>query len=427
MPGSRSSSLVPRAILTLAVSTVATPAPTTQSVTGTVIPLRKRSAFTTADGVFDHDKAIAANVATINKHRQNLINLRKNKGAEAFRSGVVIKHLASLPADVEARLSHRVGKRQVETDEQVGTISIGTPAQKFIIDFDTGAADLWVASSGCTSSPCEHKSKYTASASSTSSKKSGTFSIEYGYGPSSGPVYTDKVTVAGITAKNQYFSPVTTLDSYFYYVPFDGILGLAFPAASNLHHNPFFVTANKQGSTEENKFAFYIANNASELYLGGVDHRKYSGRIEYNGVNSSAGLWQTTGAKVTVGGVTALSGLDTIIDSGAPFIYGPQADVDKLYAQVPGSKMYDAGFYSFPCADPPKIAFSWGGRSWNISAKILNLGQAAVGSSDCVGALGGLESGLGGDVWLLGAVFMENVYTVFDLGKEAVGFAELAY
>lgn len=43
------------------------------------------------------------------------------------------------------------------------------------------------------------------------------------------------VDVAGITVKNQYFSPVTTLSSTFDEDPIDGILGLAYPSISNLN------------------------------------------------------------------------------------------------------------------------------------------------------------------------------------------------
>ena len=71
-------------------------------------------------------------------------------------------------------------------------VKIGTPGVTLNLDFDTGSSDLWVPSSSCTSSTCKSKRKYTASASSTSSKKSGTFSIEYGDGSTvSGPIYTE--------------------------------------------------------------------------------------------------------------------------------------------------------------------------------------------------------------------------------------------
>lgn len=47
--------------------------------------------------------------------------------------------------------------------------------------------------------------------------------------------YNTLVTVAGLTAKNQHFSPVTTLSSSFSDNPIDGILGMAFPVLSNLN------------------------------------------------------------------------------------------------------------------------------------------------------------------------------------------------
>jgi cathepsin D len=132
--------------------------------------------------------------------------------------GAEIKELKTLPIDVEARMQQRAVKRQSEklTDEDsdeewAGTISVGTPAQKFLIDFDStslpdvcstslsqipvnlaGSSDLWIPSSSCTSSTCTSKSKYKATSSSTSSKKTGTFSIEYGDGSTvSGPVYSE--------------------------------------------------------------------------------------------------------------------------------------------------------------------------------------------------------------------------------------------
>ena len=119
--------------------------------------------------------------------------------------------------------------------EWTGAVTIGSKSQSFVIDFDTGSSDLWVPSSSCTSSTCRSKSRYTASSSSTASKKSGSFSIEYGDGSTvSGPVYTDVVSVAGVKVKTQTFSPVTTLSSSFSGDPIDGILGLAYPAISNL-------------------------------------------------------------------------------------------------------------------------------------------------------------------------------------------------
>ncbi|KAI0743577.1 hypothetical protein C8Q80DRAFT_1272253 [Daedaleopsis nitida] len=43
----------------------------------------------------------------------------------------------------------------------------------------------------------------------------------------------------------------------------------------------------------------------------------------------------------------------------------------------------------------------------------------------CVGAIAGVDMGLGDNVWLLGDYFMKNVYSVFSIDKNAVGFAQL--
>jgi len=284
-------------------------------------------------------------------------------------------------------------------------------------------------SSSCTSSTCSKKARYTSSKSSTSSKETGTFEIQYGDGSSvSGPVFADTVTVAGVKVTKQFFSPVTTLSSSFASDPTDGILGLAFPAISNLKQNPFFVSANEQETVGANQFAFRLASTGSSLFLGGTDPSQFSGDIEFHSVDSSTGFWQATGASVAVASSTAVSDFQTIIDSGTTLAYGPPAAVKKVFAKVKGSKLFDStnGFYSYPCATPPNISFSWDGQDWAISAENLNLGTTEQGSSDCVASLAAQDLGLGTDVWLLGDAFMKNVYTVFDMDQEAVGFAQLA-
>lgn len=125
------------------------------------------------------------------KYQNSLRNLVKNTGN--LPEGAQIKALKTFPVALEKRATGAEALTDEEDDlEWAGTISVGTPAQSFLIDFDTGSSDLWIPSSGCTSTTCKSKKKYTAASSSTGTKKSGTFSIEYGDGSTvSGPVYTD--------------------------------------------------------------------------------------------------------------------------------------------------------------------------------------------------------------------------------------------
>ena len=97
----------------------------------------------------------------------------------------------TVPASLQKRATGSVSLTDQDDDEEwTGGITIGTPAQSFVIDFDTGSSDLWVPNSSCKS--CSGKHLYNPSKSSTESKKSGTFQIEYGDGSTvSGPIYTD--------------------------------------------------------------------------------------------------------------------------------------------------------------------------------------------------------------------------------------------
>lgn len=136
-----------------------------------------------------------------------------------------------------------------------GNITIGTPGQAFLIDFDSkytlcssyarrshanvvlaGSSDLWVPSTNCTSSLCDGKDKYDASASSTSVEQDGSFAISYADKSAvAGSIWTETVSVGGITVQNQYFSPVHEISTQFAKELLDGILGLALPGLSALH------------------------------------------------------------------------------------------------------------------------------------------------------------------------------------------------
>ncbi|EKM60385.1 uncharacterized protein PHACADRAFT_246265 [Phanerochaete carnosa HHB-10118-sp] len=414
-------------LVSVALALLATASPVVHAP-GVSVALGERSTLTRADGTFDHEKAVLHNIKTHNKYQKNLRNLLANKGS--LPEGWEIKEFRTVPASLQKRATGSDPLTDQDDDEEwTGSASIGTPSQSFVVDFDTGSSDLWVPSSSCTSSTCSGKHKYQASSSSTSSKKSGTFSIEYGDGSTvSGPVYTDTVTVAGLIATSQYFSPVTTLSSEFQGDPADGILGLAFPAISNLQQDPVFNTLIDQGKVSASEFAFKLASSGSELFLGGTDTSLYTGSVEFHSIDTSSGFWQPTGAKSVVGSKNPNTDFETVIDSGTTIMYGPPSAVKTFYAAVSGSKLYDSeeGYYSYPCNSPPTVGFSWGGKTWDVTSANFNLGETESGSSECVGALAGQDVGLGDNVWLLGDSFMKNVYTVFSFDQNAVGFATLA-
>ncbi|KAF7341604.1 Acid protease [Mycena sanguinolenta] len=412
-------------LVALAIGATASPAAAPVVGREITVALRNRANLTTSDGVFDKDKILRATDKTVNKHRQNLLNLKNNKGADALPEG----------ASLDPRQYTPGWKRRTEplTDEEgglewTGTVSVGTPGQQFLITFDTGSADFWVPSSTCKSYACGFKSTFKVSSSATVVKKSETFWIEYADETEvSGPTYTDDVTIAGIQVTKQWFSAVTSMSDNYATNPADGILGLAFPAVSELNQSPWFTTAHTEKKLKNNQFGFFLSTSDSELYLGGTDATKYIGGLEFHSIDPSYGYWFVPGASAKVGSTTAVSGFATIIDSGTTLMYGPPAQVAKLYAKIPGGAVFDStyGLFEYTCDPEPVISFNWGGKNWVMSSAYFNLGLTAKGSTKCVGALIG-QNIVGNNIWLLGDAFMQNVYTAFDFDKEAVGFAALA-
>src|SRR5205814_8270249 len=83
------------------------------------------------------------------------------------------------------------------------------------------------------------------------------------------------------------------------------------------------------------------------------------------------------------------------------------------------------GFCEYPCNPSPNIAFQFGGQNFVMNPQDFILAQEG---GTCLGALVGLDTPddhFQEPVFLLGALFMKNVITVFDLGAPAVGFGRL--
>ena len=72
----------------------------------------------------------------------------------------------------------------------------------------------------------------------------------------------------------------------------------------------------------------------------------------------------------------------------------------------------------------------WGGRDMLLTHRLFsfNLGRVEKDSTHCVGAVMGVDFNLTVDsetAWMLGDHFMKNVYSVFSVDTNSVGFAEL--
>ncbi|KAF9230240.1 aspartic peptidase domain-containing protein [Melanogaster broomeanus] len=127
-------------------------------------------------------------------------------------------------------------------------------------------------------------------------------------------------------------------------------------------------------------------------------------------------------------GQTLLSNIDSIIDTGSSLIIGVPSDVATFYQALGGtdaSSTVGQGFYTFPCDSFPSVSLTFGGTSFPISAETLNQGQVSSDHPTALAASSDRTLVLV-TFWIVGDVFLANVYTAFDVGNMQVGFATLA-
>jgi len=305
-------------------------------------------------------------------------------------------------------------------------IEIGAPPQTFKVILDTGSSNLWVPSTKCMSVACFLHAKYDSSASSTYKANGSEFSIQYGSGSMEGFVSNDNLAIGDLKIKGQDFAEATKEPGLaFAFGKFDGILGLAYDTISVNHIIPPFYSMINQKLIDAPVFSFRLGSSeedGGEAVFGGIDNNAYSGKIAYVPVRRKA-YWEVELEKVEFGDdALELSNTGAAIDTGTSLIVVPTDVAEMLNAQIGATKSWN-GQYTVDCNKVPSLpdfSFYFGGNPYALkgSEYILNV------QDTCISPFMGMDINLpGGSLWIVGDVFLRKYFTVYDLGRNAVGFA----
>uniref|UniRef100_A0A670Z8T6 pepsin A n=1 Tax=Pseudonaja textilis TaxID=8673 RepID=A0A670Z8T6_PSETE len=315
-------------------------------------------------------------------------------------------------------------------NEYIGTISIGTPPQQFIVIFDTGSSNLWVPSVYCSSEACSNHHKFNPQQSSTFQATSQSVSITYGTGSMTGFLGYDTVQVGSIDVTNQIFGlSQTEPGSFLYYAPFDGILGLAYPRLSASGATPVFDNMMSEGLVSQDLFSVFLSSDGQQgsfVMFGGIDSSYYTGSL--NWVPLSAELyWQITLDSITVNGQTIAcsGGCQAIVDTGTSLLVGPPNGIANIQNFIGGSQDSN-GQYLVNCNainELPDIVFTINGIQYPVPASAY-IRQVRSYQSYC---MSGFENiAFQSDLWILGDIFIRQYYCVFDRANNQVGLAPVA-
>ncbi|KAK8861397.1 hypothetical protein IAR55_002216 [Kwoniella newhampshirensis] len=304
-------------------------------------------------------------------------------------------------------------------------IEIGTPPQSFKVVLDTGSSNLWVPSTSCSSIACFLHAKYDSSASSSYKANGTEFAIRYGSGSLEGFVSQDTVSIGDITIKKQDFAEATKEPGLaFAFGKFDGILGLGYDTISVNHIVPPFYNMLAQGLLDEPVFSFRLGSSdddGGEAIFGGIDEAAYTGKLSYVPVRRK-GYWEVELESITFGDEELeLENTGAAIDTGTSLIVMPSDVAEMLNKEIGATKTWN-GQYTVDCNtldSLPKLSFTFGGKKYALKGEdyVLNAGGT------CISSFTGMDIPAPiGPLWIVGDVFLRKYYTVYDLGRNAVGF-----
>lgn len=236
------------------------------------------------------------------------------------------------------------------------------------------------------------------------------------------------MAIGGIPIPEQEFGEATKVfGAVFREANFDGVFGLGFEnIAAGGMASPFTnLLADK--SLYRPMFSLWLngtedGDRAGELIMGGVDRSRFEGTVAFAPVIRK-GYWEVTIQRLQVGSEKLSFRRAAAIASGSTLIIAPEEDAHRIHRLLRMSKTED-GRYVIPCGEIgnlPNISLVIGGAELSLipSNYIINW------HGECMSAIVGHDiQSPTGPIWVLGTAFLRSFYTIFDMGRNRVGFAK---
>jgi Eukaryotic aspartyl protease len=197
----------------------------------------------------------------------------------------------------------------------------------------------------------------------------------------------------------------------------DGILGLALTQANAQGVATVMDQLKDQGLIANQLIGVNLQRasdnlNNGEISFGIIDTGKFSGALTVVPNVGTSGLWEVPVTDASVNGKKLrFQSKTSITDTGTTLMILPPNDAATLHAAIPESVTDNEGNFAFPCNTNTNVAVIFGGTSFSISPKDY-VGAPLSGQQNlCQSNIVGQQIGTANQ-WLLGDVFLKNVYHV---------------
>ncbi|TID22918.1 putative aspartic endopeptidase protein [Venturia nashicola] len=343
---------------------------------------------------------------------------------------------------------------QQNDSEYLSEVSVGTPPQKLLLDFDSGSSDLWCFSTELDASTqsslkSANHNIFDPSKSTSFKKMDGSkWAISYGDGSSaSGIVGTDTLHIGGIDVEMQAIELADTASDSFTSGVGDGLLGLAMPRINTVTPKAVATPVENMITQKDipataRLFTAYLgswrdadeADKGESFYtFGYIDQPtlKAAGASEpyYTPLvnQSTRGFWEFASKTATVNGKTIKrenkqsGGNSAIADTGTTLALVDDTLCKAIYAAIPGAKYDEQNQgWTFPsntkAANLPVVQFAVGDKLFTVQKEDLLFAETEPGTT-----YGGIQSRGDQTFDILGDTFLKGVYAIFDMGNKRFG------
>ncbi|KAH7929963.1 acid protease [Leucogyrophana mollusca] len=314
--------------------------------------------------------------------------------------------------------------------EYLGKVDVG--GHEFTLILDTGSSDLWVSGN--------QKLKVT-------NQTNTNVNLTYGIGSVSGNVAYGAVAFGGYHVNNQAFLNVDKTNEQ----NGQGILGLGFNSLSTIEKNvndrmaqPIMANIFSQNPSTSNFVALALERSHDKedtsggvLSIGQYDPRfsNVSQTPKYPISPSDSTRWtialngmhvngKNIGLKSTVPGAKSDTAV-ALIDSGTSLAYVPSDVVDAIYGSINGAvhvKQDGQDTWFVPCLSQANVSFTFGNETFALNPLELTspvtITEQGKQYTVCLNAFRPPLTETGNQLdFLLGDIFMRNVYSVFNFGE----------
>jgi len=250
----------------------------------------------------------------------------------------------------------------------------------------------------------------------------------------------DTVRLAHLNVTDLVFAEIREIPSVakYEFMHADGVIGLGFKSLSQITDLPFFYKLLSDKKILKPIFSLYMNRDHTTekggiIFLGGIEPKHISGSITYVPVVTKA-FWQIAMDqfsvrlnKTTSKTFCKAGPCQVVLDSGSTKIGVPSADVGIINNLI-GAVKYLYNRYTVSCSRVkklPTITLTFGGRDFNIGGRHY-VQEIENGTNGMICLTVFTDTDLPNGLWKLGGGFLSSVYTMFDLAKSQIGFANLA-